>query len=83
MVVNIIFITLNGMHRTILWFLALLLSYGWNISLQQLNARDCKFFFRIILVIFLILSIDQIIDVIFEPIFRIHVSEIKNGIFYL
>ena len=76
-------ITMNGIHRTILWFFVLILSYGWNISLQQLNARDCKFFLKIILVIFFILSIDQIIDVIFEPIYRIHVSEIKNGIFYL
>ena len=76
-------ITINGIHRTILWFFVLILSYGWNISLRQLNSRDCKFFLKIILVIFFILSVDQIIDVIFEPIYRIHISEIKNGIFYL
>ena len=76
-------ITINGIHRTILWFFVLIVSYGWNISLRQLSARNCKFFLKIILVIFFILSTDQIIDVIFEPIYRIHISEIKNGIFYL
>ena len=76
-------ITLNGLHRTIIWFLALLLSHGWNISIQQFNGRDCKFFLRMILVLFFVLSIDQVIDVIFEPISRLNASEIKNCIFYL
>ena len=75
-------ITLNGIHRTVLWFILLILSYGWNISLQQINPRDCNFFFKMILLIFLTLSIDQILDVIFNPIFRMHISEIKNGIVY-
>ena len=75
-------ITLNGIHRTVLWFILLILSYGWNISLQQINPRDCKFFLKMILLIFFALSIDQILDVIFDPIFRVHVSEIKNTFVY-
>ena len=75
-------ITLNGIHRTVLWFMLLILSYGWNISLQQINPRDCKFFLKMILLIFFALSTDQIIDAIFNPILRIHVSEIKNSIVY-
>ena len=75
-------ITLNGIHRTVLWFFVLLLSYGWNISLQQLSAQDCKFLLKMILALFFSLSIDQIIDVIFNPIYRVHISEIKNIILY-
>ena len=75
-------ITLNGIHRTVLWFFVLLLSYGWNISLQQLSAQDCKFFLKMLLALFFALSIDQIIDVIFDPIYRVHISEIKNFILY-
>ena len=76
-------ITLNGIHRTVLWSFLLLLSYGWNISLQQLSPQDCKFFLKMILALFFSLSIDQIIDVIFSPIFSLHISEIKNSIIYL
>ena len=75
-------ITLNGLHRTLLWFFVLLLSYGWNISLQQLNPQDCKFFLRMILLLFFALSFDRILDAFFNPIFRVHISEIKNFILY-
>lgn len=75
-------ITLNGIHRTTFWILILLLSFGWNISLQQLSAQDCKSFLKILLALFFAMSIDQIIDIIFEPIYRVHISEIKNIIVY-
>ena len=74
--------TLNGMYKTTLWAFALILGYGWNISIQQISQRDCKFFLRTLLLIFFTLSIDQIIDAIFPPIFTINISEIKNAIFY-
>ena len=76
-------ITLNGIHRTIFWFILLLLSYGWNISLQRISPRDCKFFIKMIFLIFLALSIDQILDALFGPISRLNISEIKNAILYL
>ena len=82
MVVNIIFITLNGMHRTILWFLALLLSYGWNISLQRLSAQDFKFFIKMLLILFISLFLAQFIDLITGPIFTLNLSEIINFIIY-
>ena len=76
-------ITFNGIFKTIFWFMLLLLSYGWNISLQHLNARDCKFFLKIIVLLFLALSVDQILDAIFVPISRLNLSEIKNCILYV
>ena len=76
-------LTLNGVHRTVFWFLALIISHGWNISIQQLNLRDCKFFLKMFLLIFFAVSVDQIIDVIFDPISRLNFSEVKNCIFYL
>ena len=82
MLVDTALITLNGMHRTFLWLIVLLLSYGWNISLQQLGARDCKIFIKMLLVLFISLSIDQIIDLIAGPIFTLNLSEIKNFIIY-
>ena len=78
-----VLITLISIHRTILWLFALLVSYGWNITLQQLSPRDCKFFLIMILVIFFALSSDSIIDSVFNPIYRMNISEIKNSIFYL
>ena len=76
-------ITLNGIHRTVFWFMLLLLSYGWNISLQHFNSRYCKFFLKMIIILFLLMSIDQIIDAIFAPISRLQISEIKNTFLYL
>ena len=77
------FITLNSLYRSLLWLLAFLLSFGYNISLQRINDRDCKAFLKTTFIMFLVLSLDQIIDLIFSPIYRIHLSEIKNMIFYI
>ena len=77
------FITLNSLYRSLLWLVAFLLSFGYNISLQRINAQDCKTFLKTTFLMFFILSLDQVIDLIFSPIFRIHLSEIKNLIFYL
>ena len=76
------FITLNSLYRSLLWLLAFLLSFGYNISLQRINSRDCKTFLKTTFLMFFVLSLDQVIDLIFSPIFRIHLSEIKNIIFY-
>ena len=82
MLVDTAFITLNGMRRTVFWLVVLLLSYGWSISLQQLGVRDCKFFIKLFFVLFISLSLDQIIDFIGGPIFTLNLSEIKNFIIY-
>ena len=76
------FITLNSLYRSLLWLLAFLLSFGYDISLQRINSRDCKTFLKTTFLMFFVLSLDQVIDLIFSPIFRIHLSEIKNIIFY-
>ena len=76
------FITLNSLYRSLLWLLAFLLSFGYNISLQRINGNDCKTFLKTTFLMFFVLSLDQVIDLIFSPIFRIHISEIKNIIFY-
>jgi hypothetical protein len=76
------FVTLNSLFRALLWLLAFLLSFGYNISLQRINGRDCKTFLKATFLMFFLLSIDQVLDLILSPIYRIHLSEIKNLIFY-
>jgi hypothetical protein len=76
------FVTLNSLFRALLWLLAFLLSFGYNISLQRINGRDCKTFLKATFLMFILLSIDQVLDLILSPIYRIHLSEIKNLIFY-
>lgn len=81
--IDIVLITLRTIHRFLLWFFVLLLSFGWNISLQRLNDHNCKFFSRTIISLFIALSFDQILDIEFEPIFKMNISEIKNVFLYL
>ena len=76
------FLTLNSLYRALLWLLAFLLSFGYNISLQRINGRDCKTFLKTTFIMFFVLSVDQVLDLIISPIFRINLSEIKNLIFY-
>ena len=77
------FITLNSLYRSLLWLLAFLLSFGYNISLQSINSTDCKTLLKTTFLMFFVLSLDQVIDLIFSPVYRVHLSEIKNIIFYL
>ena len=81
-IIETAFITLNSLYRSLLWLLAFLLSFGYNISLQRINANDCKTFLKTTFLMFFVLSLDQILDLISSPIYRIHLSEIKNIIFY-
>ena len=81
-IIETAFVTLNSLYRSLLWLLAFLLSFGYNISLQRINANDCKTFLKMSFIMFFVLSLDQISDIIFSPIYRIHFSEIKNMIFY-
>ena len=76
-------ITLNAIYRTLLWFLVLLLAYGWKISIQSLRREDLKFFMKMFLIIYLAMCMDQIIDSIGSEVWVFHYSEIKNLIFYL
>ena len=81
--IETVFITLNSLYRSLLWLLAFLLSFGYNISLQRISGTDCKTFLKTTFLMFFILSLDQVVDLIFSPIYRIHLSEIKNIFFYL
>ena len=76
-------ITLNAIYRTLLWFLVLLLAYGWKISIQSLRREDLKFFMKMFLIIYLAMCMDQIVDSLGSKIWVFHYSEIKNIIFYL
>ena len=39
-------ITLSAIYKTILWFLILMVSLGWKISIQSLRREDLKFFMK-------------------------------------
>ena len=48
-------VTMEAIFRTLLWFLILLLSFGWKISIQSLNTRDTKFMMKMVLIIYIIM----------------------------
>lgn len=75
-------ITLNAIYRTLMWFIVLLVAYGWKISIQSLRGEDMKYFMKMFLIIYVCSCLDQILDTLGEGIFIFHFSEIKNLIFY-
>ena len=70
------------MHRTFLWLIMLLISCGWNISIDHLNENDCNMFIKMYIILFIVFSIDSILDNFIEPIWTLHLSEIKNFFIY-
>ena len=80
--IDIALIILDAIYRTILWFLILLICYGWKISIQNLGRKDLKFLMTILLLIYIMTCLDQIIDSASTGICEFHLSEIKNLFFY-
>ena len=76
-------ITLDAIYRTLLWFLILLMCCGWKISIQTLSRDDLKFLMKMFLIIYIAMCLDQIIDSASTGIWVLHLSEIKNLIFYI
>ncbi len=76
-------ITLDAIYRTLLWFLILLMCFGWKISIQNLSREDLKFLMKMFLFIYIAMCLDQIIDSASKGIWVFHLSEVKNFIFYV
>lgn len=81
--IDTILITLNACYRTILWFMILLICSGWKISVQTFRIEELKFFMKMLLIIYIIMCLDQMIDSGNMTLWVFHLSEIKNLIFYI
>ena len=86
-IIDVAIISLTGIFRTILWIFILIFSVGYGISLQRLSRNDFKYFLKSFVFIYITLCMDQIIDslvnvIVIYGVF-LHVSEIKNFIFYI
>jgi hypothetical protein len=73
---------LDIMHRTFLWLIMLLISCGWNITMEQLNENDCNMFIKMYIFLFIAFSVDPILDNFIQPIWTLQLSEIKNFFIY-
>jgi hypothetical protein len=76
-------ITLIAIYRAFLWFLILFMCCGWKISFQNIGIENLKYLLKMFIVIYITVSLDQILDSLSEGIWVFHISEIKNFIFYL
>ena len=75
--------TLNSIYRTLLWFFILLICCGWKITIQSLRPEDLKFLMRMLLITYVVASLDQMLDSSEARIWVFNLSEIKNLIFYI
>jgi len=75
-------ITLSAIYKSILWFLILMVSLGWNVSMLTLRREDLKFLMKMFLLIYVLMCLDQIIDSIGVKVWVFHLSEIKNIVYY-
>ena len=74
-------VTMEALFRTLLWFFILLLSLGWNISVQSLSDRDTKFLMKMFLIIYILMCLDQLLDSYRVKLWVFHLSEVKNILF--
>ena len=74
-------VTMEALFRTLLWFFILLLSLGWNISVQSLSDRDTKFLMKMFLIIYILMCLDQLLDSYRVKLWVFHLSEVKNIIY--
>ena len=74
-------VTMEALFRTLLWFFILLLSLGWNISVQSLSDRDTKFLMKMFLIIYIVMCLDQLLDSYRVKLWVFHLSEVKNILF--
>jgi hypothetical protein len=75
--------TINSIYRTLLWFFILLICCGWKITVQSLRTEDLKFLMRMLLITYVVTSLDQMIDSSETRIWVFNLTEIKNLIFYI
>lgn len=75
--------TINSIYRTLLWFFILLICCGWKITIQSLRTEDLKFLMRMLLITYVVTSLDQMIDSNETRIWVFNLTEIKNLIFYI
>ena len=61
----------------------LLICSGWKISVQTFRIEELKFFMKMLLIIYIIMCLDQMIDSGNMTLWVFHLSEIKNLIFYI
>ena len=75
-------ITLSAIYKTVLWFLILMISLGWKVSIQTLRREDLKFLMKMFLLIYVVMCLDQIIDSTGVKVWVFHLSEIKNIVYF-
>ena len=75
-------ITLSAIYKTVLWFLILMISLGWKVSIQTLRREDLKFLMKMFLLIYIVMCLDQIIDSTGVKVWVFHLSEIKNIVYF-
>ena len=75
-------ITLSAIYKSLLWFMTLLICYGWNIIIFSLSREDLKFLMKMFFFIYVAMCLDQIIDSSGIKVWIFHISELKNIFFY-
>ena len=75
-------ITISAIYKSILWFIILLLGYGWNIIRKNCGRDGCKKILKWCVVIYVLMCLDQIVDSTGVMAWVFHLSEIKNIAFY-
>ena len=76
-------ITLDESYQTELWFIILLLSYGWCIAFETFNNNEIKIFKGVVCALFLISCSGIPLDALYEKAYGLYPSEIKEIIFHI
>lgn len=80
--IDTIFISINSFSKILIWYLLLMISTGWKIAIQTISRKIRIFYLKMIIIIFLMTSIDITIYYIKEYAYN-NFCEIKDIVFYL
>ena len=80
--IDTIFISINSFSKILIWYFLLMISTGWKIAIQTISRKIRIFYLKMIIIIFLMTSIDIAIYYIKENAYK-NYCEIKDIVFYL
>ena len=80
--IDSIFISMNSITKTIVWYFLVMISTGWQIAIKTLSRKLQVFYFKMIIFIFLMTCIDITIYNIEEKAYN-NFCEYKNIFFYI
>ena len=82
---KILYVLMYSIFKTFFWSTLLLMSYGWEITKNDLLSYEIKWFIFVYLIIYILFCSDKLFEIFFKDVYILiySITEIKNIIIYI